>query len=621
VSIIVEELPQEFFPVEPFVEECLEKVGQDGFVFLGERGGYVSTKDLNPSKKPTAGDSVYYAGSDLVVPYWHYLKSPNKCYDCEFGSKRPTLGDIENNVAAYIEENLRDCLERFRPIESLGFDVKERGDMEARVIITDQNVVVTLKYPLAVSKEDTKFEIDNFYVSLPLDFGNIYRMADYISRLEQEVRFLEGHTMNLLVIYMGADEKLLPPISRLTFELEPGKTWKRSKVKEDVVSILSSYVSLIRIVNTLNYKDIITDSLMQDGFYNMGMTIPNDIPGLEVNFDYLDFWDVYFDINCRGDVCQAEEFINDWLPIGLHRYNFVYQLSYPVVVEIHDPDAFLGRGYSFQFFLESNIRYNRPLYGDIEPLIGFVEQHSTMVCDEDQRTSAPVYMRVKDGDELVSDVNVYYTCIEGCHLGKTVDGTLETGMPICVNGVLSFRKEGYTTVDIPFDASLDSTDSVKVEMKRINQVTVQAKKKVIYKDNGIWKMRGEEELEDYESALISINQGKSLDMVELKKGETAELNLAEGKYDLEISYISDEIYMIPKRVVKGGDEKYQQPEANLSIVTWIETEAEYNGEEILTFYVLAPDVYDKPIADRTIEDVPTDFEALEDQFWQELIPK
>jgi hypothetical protein len=39
VSMIVEELPSEFLPVRPYVENCLKKTAKQAITILGDRGG------------------------------------------------------------------------------------------------------------------------------------------------------------------------------------------------------------------------------------------------------------------------------------------------------------------------------------------------------------------------------------------------------------------------------------------------------------------------------------------------------------------------------------------------------------------------------------------------------
>ena len=61
VSMIVEELPSAFLPVQPFIEKCIEKTAKQGLVILGQRGGYIYTDKLNSRAASTEGDSIIFS--------------------------------------------------------------------------------------------------------------------------------------------------------------------------------------------------------------------------------------------------------------------------------------------------------------------------------------------------------------------------------------------------------------------------------------------------------------------------------------------------------------------------------------------------------------------------------
>ncbi len=131
VTMIVEQLPTEFLPVKPFVENCLEKTAKEGLVLLGQRGGYIYTDDLRPSTLSTEGNAVRFSRqSELILPYWYYLSSSNDCIgECAFESQILRLKDgedsVEGQLSKYVEENLEECIDGFKGIEELGFEVEE----------------------------------------------------------------------------------------------------------------------------------------------------------------------------------------------------------------------------------------------------------------------------------------------------------------------------------------------------------------------------------------------------------------------------------------------------------------------------------------------------------------
>jgi hypothetical protein len=605
VSMIVEELPSEFMPVKPFVEKCLEKTTEDGLIILGENGGYIYTDKLNPGLDATEGDSVRLS-SDFIVPYWFYLASPNSCVGkCRYGSKKMPLkknalaDSFEAQLAKYIDDNLAACIDDFKSIKELGYDVEE-GRANSDVIIAEDDVVVKLDYPITISKEKNKQELASFYISIPLDLKDIYDMAEYITNLEQKYRFIEKSTLNLLVAFSGKDSKKLPPMSDSDFGLTSKISWRKSVVRNKVRELLSTYTSVLQVVDTLNWQERDTGKLFGDKLYNYGMSIPNNISinDVEVSFDYLNFWDMYFDLNCNGEICKPESAFTDLLPIGMQRYNFAYDLSYPVLVEINDPYAFNGKGYSFNFMLESNLRNNRAMPALFEPLPSQAGQEN-LLCDENKRTSGEITINVKDSfdDNIIGGVDVIYTCIDSCYIGTIEEGIIKTALPVCFGGTLSFRKEGYETKYVSFDSYLEKKDVLNIGLNPIKQLSLDVKKKLLKKQGDEWTFSNvETDLVEGETAVVSITNGEGYDLFEVTKDSQEEISLAEGTFDIEVNVIDENgLYIPPEKKEYSGESVHLEAQ-NISNYISGSTSFSYTftkediAEEKITFYVITADL-------------------------------
>lgn len=639
VSMIVEELPSEFLPIQPFVENCLEKTAQQGLIIMGQRGGYIYSKRLKPRQQPTEGDSVRFSlQSELILPYWFYLSSPNNCMgECEFKSEKLALrknalhDSVENQLALYIEENLGACLADFKGIKELGFDVEEQGKPKVKVIVAENDIVVQLEFPITVSRHSS-LELRNFYVNLDLNLNRLYKMADYITELEKEYRFLERAALNLIVGFSGKDTKKLPPMSDSSFGTKSSIRWRKTTVKNNLRNILVAYIPLLRMVNTLNWKEIDTGSLYIDKLYNYGMSIPNNISinDLAVNFNYFDFWDIYFDLNCNGEVCEPESAFTDLLPIGMQRYNFAYDVSFPVLVEIEDPSAFNDRGYTFNFMLESNIRNNRAMPALFTPTISISEEGS-MLCDENKRNSGKVTIEAIDSldNSRLDGVGVIYTCIDSCYIGETKDGILETALPICFGGMLSFRKDGYAAAYLEYDAYLDKKDELKILLNPEKGLRVEVKKKKIIKQGNDWIfLDSAVDLEEFETAIITLTKEPEFNILEIKKDSNESITVTEGTYEIEISLISDIEYYIPPETKSFAGRDVHVEEFNLSSIVVGRTMINYtfSKEDLamnkIVLFVLAADIFSIPINERSVDDlqITNNFDVLTKKYYYELTP-
>ena len=580
----------------------------------------------------------------LIIPYWFYLASDNKCVGvCEFKSEKLPLksnilsDSVEDHLSRYVEENLETCIDDFKSIKELGFDVLDEGKPDAKAIIAENNIVIRLEYPLIVSRRGARKELNNFYTTLNLDLADIYSMAEYISELEEKYRFLEKNALNLIVGFSGRDSSKLPPMSDSSFEVSSKVKWRKSSVKNTVENLLVSYVPLLRVIDTLNWQEINTDTRYKDSIYNYGMSIPNNVSinHLAVYFNYLDFWDSYFDLNCNGDICAPESAFSDMLPIGLQRYNFAYDLSFPVLVEIEDPGAFNNQGYSFSFMLESNIRNNRVMPALFQPIV-VENERGTMLCDETKRTSGEVDISVVNSFDKtnIDGVEMIYTCIDSCYIGDTENGQLTTSLPVCFGGVLSFRKDGFETKFVKYDAYAGKEGELEVSINPEKELEVEVIKKILIKDKDGWKLSNRREeltLTDYAAVTFtkkSIDTTGDFDIIEVKQGSNEQVSVSEGLYEIEINLIAEEGYYVPPQAIGVSGDKVHIEAINISSFISGMTTINYTftkddmAKNKLTLYVLSADLTGIPISDRSITDldVTSRFSDYTKKYYYELIP-
>ena len=203
--------------------------------------------------------------------------------------------------------------------------------------------------------------------------------------------------------------------------------------------------------------------------------VQTEYPDLTADFVYLD-WKPYFDINCPGQVCRPEGFVANFLPLpfGFHRTRFFYDVSYPVMVELSNPDAFNGQGYSFRFFLEANMRNNNPLTSEYVELADPGLPQPSEYCDP-TRWHTPAKFKVTNGftGRAVPEAAISFNCEpEECMLGTTDDqGVFEGLVPSCIGGTATVLHRDYASVskdvdsDLPFEETLEFYPYVNVDFE------------------------------------------------------------------------------------------------------------------------------------------------------------
>ncbi|MEM4263600.1 MAG: hypothetical protein QW666_01740 [Candidatus Woesearchaeota archaeon] len=504
----IQKVPAEAQPIQDYITNCVESTAKTALHRIGDYGGYIDSSkfEYNPIE-PTEGDAVQFSpDSDLIIPYWWHLKSPNDCTGkCEFSSNRPALRksegspSIEEQVNEYINTHLKECLAGFPTLTAQGFEFTEKGTPKTETTIAKENIVIHVKYPIQAKKADKKFDLNEYAVSLELNLGEMYQLATEIINAQAENGILEHFTKELITGFSGLDKNQLPPTGEIDIKLGTGTIWVKYEVAQRIEEILTSYVPMLQVGNTRYYGYIyapektatgekIRDEKLFENIYNRNMlfTATNKTyPTLGIRFTYLPWWTPYFDLNCNDQACMPESITSTNIFVfGLQKYSFAYDLSYPVLVEMYDPTALKGEGYSLKFFIEANMRNNFPMPPIFEPMKTLAIITTSMLCDANQRTSGNITIKVLDSrtKKGIEGAMVGYRCgSESCSLGETINGTIKTQMPRCLGGQLSASHLDYQTSLLQFDVIDDKPAEATIELMPYTIVDFTAKKWLLKK--------------------------------------------------------------------------------------------------------------------------------------------
>jgi len=471
IEPIIEDIPTQLYPIKIFIEQCIDRTATDAINLIGESGGYtdISEFGITHTADPTTSQAVEFSpDSSLNVAYWWYLKSSNDCSgNCEFSSEMPDLksemkkgserspmdSSIEAQIDKYINYNLNECLNDFSDFEDQGFEVRELGKITTTTTIMQDEVLVSINYPLEIRKGKVKSKASNFFTTIPVNLKNVYELAFMITSDEINYHFLELNTLNLIAGFSEIDNEKLPPMAGSKFELSSPIYWTKPDVKTKLEGMLMSYVPLLQVEDTLNYQErIFDDSIKQRIYSQMGIPSYGDsYKKLGVDFSYLGWWPIYFDINTKSGIIMPESASTNILPlgIGIQRYDFLYDISYPVVITINSQESFYGKGYSFRFALEANIRNNEAINSSFVSLKG-KSGETSMFCDINKRNSGNIKITTVNAqtNQPLEGVIVYYSCgDESCFMGETKikdnKAVLETKFPICAGGTITFTKPDF----------------------------------------------------------------------------------------------------------------------------------------------------------------------------------
>ncbi len=469
-----QEVPSKFNAAKLYVENCIAKVVEDGLVRIGQTGGYIEPRRYgitsNPSE-PTDGMAVRFdpGNEDTATVYWWHFKSNNRCVkDCQCGSERPNLKksqgepSIEGQLSRYINENLRNCIKGFEELKKKGYNIQELSQISSNVIVLDGEVGVTVNYPLKIILADSEITIKQYIVSIPIDIARIFEFASKITNTEIKYPVLERWTLEQINAFgLGIDENGLPPTAEATFDTgSEAVHWQKSDAKNLMqFLILPYYTGLLQVWRTSNYDE-------RGGYYQRA-TIPiNDTySDLKVNFEYLSWWPIFFDIKgrgVRGNFIGPETGgvtgILSWL--GLKRYDFNYDVSYPIKVDIYDSSALNSRGYHFMFILEANVRGNKPINCSSGELPITTPPTGTLICDP-RNYCANITVEITskfDNTQLntqLEDIAIAYG-YEGevCDIGGGDGSKTIISLPQCVGQGCTIQVSKYNLFSTPKSLSV-----------------------------------------------------------------------------------------------------------------------------------------------------------------------
>ncbi len=509
------EVGDELKPVQNYVTACLSQVSKDALIHIGSTGGYNTLTNVKLSSQPWKSEALLFYPNQ--IPYWYYLddsctgESPYGC----LASKKPPLcsaktdciipdsrGDnsIEESLNIYVQDHLLECINGFSPFrEQYDFTV---GKMSVQSQVNAETVSFKLDYPITVTPKNTQksAEIPYFYTEHAVKLKEIYVFASEITDAEKNYHFIESQVLNLITIYSGVDANLLPPTSGMELFTASKKYWVRTEVKSVLMDDVLSYLNFVQFATAGNANTIYAEGPnanllpFADGVYRSMMVKPTNITHFDINANMVyQGWDIYLRI---GDseiikpqsIDPGSDMALKLLNTFVNDYRFKYDLSHPILVRLEDPAAFNGEGYTFNIALESNIRGNVPIAGNVT-VVGVASNPEIDLNAESQKINRVITLetRNKHTGEPLPGVQIYYRCGVQYFIGQT---ELESGrailkqkFPYCpVGGEILYEKTGFLGSGIEYNnddlsVQTQTTKSFDIELWPLKEKTIIVQKR------------------------------------------------------------------------------------------------------------------------------------------------
>ena len=535
--------------IQNYIASCIQSSGEEAVKLIGLQGGYIKV----PEDIASDG-SLHLRTSDThVVPYWAYGDTVNFL----------SLEEIKKDIDKHIEANIRSCLFGLEPFQET-YDLREKTDITADTKISDKKIIFDVHWNIEVKNKagEVVTELMDHAAESDIKLKKVYETSKRIIEKEMSSLKFEDITQDLLAL-----EHPLVPLAGLEIACKE-KKWRIEEVKSTLKEMLRVNIGQIKVKGTEIIEFPEELSYYQNHYlWDLG----NDFSSSEISafFNFDPNYPFSFDVRPRsgsylrsGQLGGNNNLISNFC---VQNWKFVYEISYPVLVDIRDETT----GYSFNFAFTVHLKNNVPDRGGIvlsqRPLF-FDSFHDEEFCqDADIPVTVLTYETVDNDQgvyfkEPLSGVDLTYTCIRySCPVGETEFGfagignaaAYRTNFPYCVGGILNGQKDGYKeswkrlVTSQEMDAELELTPLFTFKSDRIKILT--------HELSAAGQIGSAEELEDSKTVLATITYEKegyidpfheakliifpSLKEEADKEQEMEFLAKADFTYDLEIKIL------------------------------------------------------------------------------------
>jgi hypothetical protein len=583
-------LPEKILPAKKYMEFCMDDASKNAFYLVGSQAGFVDipieTK-FDPSRRISLG------GGSEMIPYWYY----------EGKNWIPRLDFIEKELAAFIAKDFQSCINNM-DFSQYGYVVRKLKDnATVTVKINDKDISVELEYPVEISAEEYKISsrISKFYKKYDVRLKDMMELAEYIVHYENRNFFLENITIGLMSINPEI------PFSGMRTECGQSK-WYINDIRYEIQDMITSTFFNIRVEGTdyfpfkgseetyAEYADYaeklneaygevsLTDNfeqpedyenalnaeaskvkapkepLPEDSYFYFHMFMPMEekdkeskrFENFSVDFLYSPMYGMDILGKPSSNGVLKSNTVNGMMKylsfFCLNIYHFTYDITYPVLITLHDPDALNTEGYTFRFALPVLIRNNEGIrssqFIEIVPERPDFENY----CEESIGNSAiiKVYDKSKEGTVLIEDVNISMLCAnKKCPLGRTQKHTFGTYLKAnitssCGNPYILAEKENYFRAWKLLDDIKE--DPIEIDMVPLKNFSLDFKKHTISSsDNTISQAQevNSGSVSVYISGFFGTMPYENMYIFKAEEENMIQLPLDDSDYDLSVNYMKN----------------------------------------------------------------------------------
>ncbi len=420
-------IPRQLEPVFSYFENCAIDKAEQGISLIETQGGYIELPEFEPGNDymPFSSQLDFYG---FGIPYWYYVSGNGVAK-----KQVPAKADMELQLESYLENEIETC--NFNQFSQQGF-VINKGEVNVNVRIENENVNLDVDMPLTVSFDEISSSRNSHNLEVDSSLGKFYNTALEIYQKQQNEKFLEQYGLDVLWLYA--------PMTGVELTCSP-KIWNPQDVVFDLLDALEANTQALKVKNSdyeLSKKENRYFVLDVKADENVQFLFSREFPSR------IEVWPVENDLMIAEPV-GAEQGLGV-LGFCYVPYHFVYDMVYPVLVQIYDEDEV------FQFPTAVVIQKNQATIANT------AEIEEPDICDY-KNTLVNVYTYDKYLNP--AEANIRFKCFDtSCGIGQTVlqgnEAKLTGLFPECSNGFIIAEKEGYKTTKYQISTNREGTANI-----------------------------------------------------------------------------------------------------------------------------------------------------------------
>lgn len=426
-----------------------------------------------------------YGDGALTVPYWYHSKDNPDCGQCSTKTQIPPLnGDdsLQSKTETYVESNIRSCLNDFEDFDGLKI---EASTPNAIISFNEKDTQVTMNWPMTITSESSEqsFDVKTVTGKSQLAIKSIYEAAKAATvRLAAEN--LPATYIRKLISYNSFDNSI-PPVEGGVRVGQSNDMWFLQDVKNTLRQDLSSYAGLLKIIGPADPQPSFKSGDVAAFAGDLTLaTAEESLNSYDITATHRPSWPITLRINGDRSPLILPETTSvgiSFLSFAFTDNDFKYDVSYPLVFEVDDPNSDL----TLRFGVEGNIRDSKP-YDSIvvEPTDTDTESTGDSGSVFAGLGNNPVNVTI-NGPQGDAGILELQCAGETIPLADTNESTpkIEARSPTCTSGQLSYRATLIQSDTANISITPGGTQTVTINTSTLRNVTVSLERRPVFDNN------------------------------------------------------------------------------------------------------------------------------------------